>query len=225
MSANECNADRIYCGSCTQVVVCNYNKDIIGSFDCGAINPKSPYCTNKGECSNSAQPECIQKSDLCPTTNKFYPVPQNCSESVFCDSEKFSTVVSSPSSAHIFNSKSQSWSLRQSVDDCFQIDCMSAEHQNKWYAYKPNPRLSIFCGIYGAVTFECDGIYDVFNESKRLCEFSCATEGNFPVKGSSNRYYSCLPTTSGGLQKFEYSCLGTTVFNAKTMLCENNVGA
>ncbi|XP_035898186.1 uncharacterized protein LOC118505870 [Anopheles stephensi] len=195
--------DRIVCGSCSKVMICNYQKQMVGSYECSSIDPQRPYCTGKGVCSKTT--DCEIPSELCPTPNYFYPVPSNCSEVVYCGPKREETKVSAPSTAYIFDFKIQKWTLRKTAADCFQLNCGAAIMLNKFFAYKPNPRLYFYCTTGGPMTFTCD-TNEVFNEAKRECEFGCTTEGDFPITGVNDRYYACLLGPNGVLQKFELSC-------------------
>ncbi|XP_035786561.1 uncharacterized protein LOC118463802 [Anopheles albimanus] len=205
--------NRITCGSCSSVMICNFNGNRVGGYECSSIDPSRPYCTGNGICSSEPADGCNVQSDLCPTADKFYPVPSNCSELVYCDSKQVAVTIPSPASTAIFNYASQSWTLRVAPTDCFQINCDAAGQLDKWYAYKPSPQLSIYCSSQGPMTFVCPNEKDVFNESKKSCEFACFKEGNFPFPGDSTKYYFCLSDQKGGFQKFENSCLPGFIFN------------
>ncbi|XP_050079514.1 uncharacterized protein LOC126567328 [Anopheles maculipalpis] len=207
-----CKEERITCGSCSKIMICNYQKQNVGSYECSSIDPQRPYCTDNGVC--SAENKCTIPSDLCPTKEYFYPVPSNCGESVYCGSDLQATKYSAPSSAYFFDFKSQKWVARKTAADCFQINCATSAMLNKFFAYKPNPQLYFYCASSGPMTFRCDA-NKIFNEAKRMCEFGCIEEGDFPIAGVDDRYYACLPGTNGVLQKFELSCPPGLKFDGK----------
>ncbi|XP_058128574.1 uncharacterized protein LOC131292848 [Anopheles ziemanni] len=192
-----CRGLRIDCGSCTSVMICNYQNQTVGGYDCASTDPTRPYCTKAGVCSSTIDDSCQIQSDLCPSTSKYYPDPANCANALYCNDEYYASKTSAPSSGYVFNYSSQTWSLRRSPADCFEINCFAAGKQNTWTAYKPDPKLSIYCGTYGPMIFECSGINYIFNESKKQCEFSCVKEGSFPHPTETKLYYLCLPTTNG----------------------------
>lgn len=110
---------------------------------------------------------------------------------------------SAPSSSYVFNSLVQSWTLRKTTADCFQINCLSSTMQNKFYVYKPNPRLYFYCATFGPMTFECSE-NEEFNETKRRCEFACKKEGKFAIPdgnggSQTDRYYLCLAGLNGSV--------------------------
>ncbi|XP_049543743.1 uncharacterized protein LOC125956172 [Anopheles darlingi] len=215
-----CDPDnRITCGSCNSVMICNFDGKKVGGYDCSSIDPSRPFCIGNGICSSSAGEGCNIKSDLCPTTDKFYPVPSNCSELVYCGPDQSATKVASPTTTAIFNFAKQSWTVRVAPTDCFQVDCKAAGQLDKWYAYKPSPTLSIYCSAEGPLTFQCENEKDAFNESTKKCEFACSEEGNFPYPGDKERYYICLPDQKGGFQKIENSCLPTLEYDASLKRC------
>ncbi|XP_052861154.1 uncharacterized protein LOC128268168 [Anopheles cruzii] len=217
-AAEKCTGDRIVCGSCTSVMVCSYGKENVGGYECSSVDTSRPYCTGKGVCSVTVNAACETESELCPAGNLAYPDPANCSEAVFCDASKKTVKMSSPTSNYVFNFTAQSWSLKKTAADCFQVNCNAAGQLNKWYAYKPDPRLSIFCGTSGPMIFEC-GENEVFVEGKKACEFACSKSGNFAYPGDTSRYYMCLPTATGGFQLFEQSCLPGLEFDDTKHMC------
>uniref|UniRef100_A0A182R905 Chitin-binding type-2 domain-containing protein n=1 Tax=Anopheles funestus TaxID=62324 RepID=A0A182R905_ANOFN len=206
---NISDGTRFACGSCTNVMICNYQKQAVGSYDCSSIDPANPYCED-GKCTNET--DCKIKSDLCPATDKFYPVPNNCSEAVYCGTDYVATTYTSPSPSYMFDIATQSWVFRKTPADCFQINCATAANMNKFFAYKPNPQLYVYCGTSGPLTFQCDD-NNVYNESTKRCEFGCIKEGKFPIAGEPTKFYSCLVGPNGTLQKFEESCPIGTEFN------------
>uniref|UniRef100_A0A182P3H9 BPTI/Kunitz inhibitor domain-containing protein n=1 Tax=Anopheles epiroticus TaxID=199890 RepID=A0A182P3H9_9DIPT len=204
-----CTDRGIACGSCTSVMFCDHNKQIVGSYECSSIDAKRPYCSGKGVCTGTMEDKCKKPSELCPTQVEakysFFPVPGNCSEAVYCSATKYATPTTSPSASYAFNFDNQSWSLRKTAADCFEVNCLASAAQNKVYAYKPNPRLYFYCAASGPLTYSC-GENEAFNESKRACEFICRAEGKFGIPNGSggyveNRYYSCLPGANGTVSK------------------------
>uniref|UniRef100_A0A182KEL1 BPTI/Kunitz inhibitor domain-containing protein n=1 Tax=Anopheles christyi TaxID=43041 RepID=A0A182KEL1_9DIPT len=210
--SEQCKTRGITCGSCSSVMICSHEKQTVGSYECSSIDAQRPYCTGNGVCTNSMEEKCKTPSELCPpeSTGSYYPVPGNCSESVYCAKDNTAVKTSAPSSSYYFNSIKQSWTLRKTAADCFQINCLSATMQNKFYVYKPNPQLYVYCATFGPMTFKC-GANEEFNESKRACEFACKKEGNVGIPDGNggflkDRYYSCLATASGSFQLFELNC-------------------
>uniref|UniRef100_A0A182NQ05 Chitin-binding type-2 domain-containing protein n=1 Tax=Anopheles dirus TaxID=7168 RepID=A0A182NQ05_9DIPT len=195
-----CKGNRIDCGGCNSVIMCNYQNQTVGSYDCSSLDPQRPYCTGKGICTSSLDPKCEVQSDLCPKGNKYFPVPSNCSESVYCTDKLQAIKVGGPSLSFVFNYTGQSWTARKTTADCFQINCLTTTMQNKFHVYKPYPQLYVYCGTTGPMTFLCEGENETFNEAKRTCEFSCLTSGNFAIPNDENKYYSCLPTSTGSEQ-------------------------
>ncbi|CAL4090053.1 unnamed protein product [Meganyctiphanes norvegica] len=88
-----------------------------------------------------------------------------------------------------------------------------------------NPSKFLTCGIEGSepIIHTCpEGL--VFNEQKRACgteiESSCTASGTFAVEDDCSRYYSCIFTTGGWVQK-EFTCRNNTMFNEETGICED----
>ncbi|XP_559095.2 uncharacterized protein LOC3291073 [Anopheles gambiae] len=211
-SKKECKARGITCGSCTSVMLCNHENKMVASYECSSVDAQRPYCVGNGMCTNIMDAQCNTPSELCPPEQSyaFYPVPGNCSESVYCNDKKFAMKQSAPSSSYVFNSLVQSWTLRKTTADCFQINCLSSTMQNKFYVYKPNPRLYFYCATFGPMTFECSE-NEEFNETKRRCEFACKKEGKFAIPdgnggSQTDRYYLCLAGLNGSYQLFETPC-------------------
>ncbi|XP_053667824.1 uncharacterized protein LOC128718178 [Anopheles marshallii] len=208
---------RVTCGSCTSVMLCNYQKQNVGLYDCSSIDPLLPYCKD-GKCQSELG--CDLKSDLCPAEDNFYPVPHNCSEAVYCNDRLQATSYSAPSTSYMFEYETGSWIYLKTPADCFQINCNTASNLNKFFTYKPYPQLYFFCGTSGPLTFKC-GVSEVFNETTKNCEFGCTKKGKFPISGVKDRYYSCLDGPNGSLQKFEESCPSGKEFDAQLQLCKN----
>uniref|UniRef100_A0A182SN68 Chitin-binding type-2 domain-containing protein n=1 Tax=Anopheles maculatus TaxID=74869 RepID=A0A182SN68_9DIPT len=195
-----CNKKRIACGSCSKVIICNHLEENVASYECSSVDPLRPYCTGDGVCASDT--ECEIPSELCPTNEYFYPVPSNCSEVVYCGDKLEATKYVAPSSSYVFDFASQKWVVRKTAADCFQINCATSTMMNKFFAYKPNPQLYFYCATSGPMTFTCKD-NEVFNEAKRLCEFGCTKEGDFPIPGVDNRYYACLLGPNGLVRNFD----------------------
>ncbi|XP_052888264.1 uncharacterized protein LOC128296813 [Anopheles moucheti] len=208
---------RTTCGSCTSVMLCNYQKQNVGSYDCSSSNPLRPYCKD-GVC--QSEPGCDLKSDLCPDKDNFYPVPHNCSEAVYCNDGLRATAYTAPSSSYMFDYNTGSWIYLKTPADCFQIDCKITSNLNKLIAYKPNPQLYVFCGTSGPLTFKC-GDSEAFNETTKLCEFHCKQKGKYPIPGVKDRYYSCLEGPNGTYQKFVEVCPNGKEFDNGVNDCKN----
>uniref|UniRef100_A0A8D8I1U0 (northern house mosquito) hypothetical protein n=1 Tax=Culex pipiens TaxID=7175 RepID=A0A8D8I1U0_CULPI len=110
-----------------------------------------------------------------------------------CDSQKQAQTIRCSPSSYVYDHSTTSCKLRQTSNDCFQINCALASNQNRWTSYRPVPKLAFYCSIaVGPMTFECStGENQVFNVVSRSCVFGCPSEGRFPVPDDGTKYYQC----------------------------------
>lgn len=185
------NGARFACANCSTVSICSYGGIEVDSYHCSSVDATRPFCSgNAGICKSTPEGDCIQPSELCPRASETFPQPSNCMQYIQCDTEKQAQTVTCSPSSFVYDHSTKSCKLRQTSNDCFQLNC--ALNQNRWASYRPAPSLAFYCSsAVGPMTFECTGENQVFNVASRTCVFGCPREGRFPVSDDASRYYQC----------------------------------
>ncbi|KAL1394490.1 hypothetical protein pipiens_011915 [Culex pipiens pipiens] len=213
---------RFACANCSTVSVCSYGGIQVDAFRCDSVNASLPFCSgNTGVCKSAPEGSCIQPSELCPRASDTFPNPSNCLQYIRCDAQKQAQTIRCSPSSYVYDHSTRSCKLRQTSNDCFQVNCALASNLNRWTSYRPAPKLAFYCSIaVGPMTFECStGENQVFNVVSRSCVFGCPSEGRFPVPDDGTKYYQCARGVYGVLVAQKVSCSAGLVFDPSLANC------